>query len=109
MKSALLSQNCDTIAAKRRHSVDVQRGKLTGILADICAKDLDLNFIKIHLLSHFGDHIRCVLNIHLYSTKAGETNDKTRMKEGYQDSNKTTRVIKYYKHMFNVTASILMK
>ncbi|KAG0633391.1 hypothetical protein HOY80DRAFT_896568 [Tuber brumale] len=37
---------------------------------------------KIHLLSHFADHIRCFGNIQMYSTESGETSHKIMIKEG---------------------------
>ena len=77
-----------TTAAKRRHIVDEQRRDLDGIVADIYDEDVDFNFVKIHLLSHFGDHVRRFGNIQIYSTESGETNHKTMIKEGYRRSNK---------------------
>ncbi|KAG0632929.1 hypothetical protein HOY80DRAFT_854248, partial [Tuber brumale] len=43
---------------------------------------------KIHLLSHFADHIRRFGNIQMYSTASGETSHKIMIKEGYRRSNK---------------------
>ncbi|KAG0640203.1 hypothetical protein HOY80DRAFT_885059 [Tuber brumale] len=43
---------------------------------------------KIHLLSHFADHIRRFGNIQMYSTESGETSHKIMIKEGYRRSNK---------------------
>lgn len=68
--------------------MEVQRRESNEIFTDIGTEDVDLNFVMIHLLSHFGDHIRRFGNIHIYSTKAWETSDKTMIKEGYQQSNK---------------------
>ncbi|KAG0131553.1 hypothetical protein HOY82DRAFT_485019, partial [Tuber indicum] len=48
----------------------------------------DINFVKIHLLSHFGDHVRRFGNIQMYPTESGESNHKTRIHEGYRRSNK---------------------
>ena len=75
-------------AAKRRRIADEQRRDLDGIVADIYDEDVDFNFVKIHLLSHFGDHVRRFGNIQMYSTESGETNHKTMIKEGYRWSNK---------------------
>jgi hypothetical protein len=74
--------------AKRRRIADEQRRDLDGIVADIYDEDVDFNFVKMHLLSHFGDHIRRFGNIQMYSTESGETSHKTMIKEGYQRSNK---------------------
>ena len=75
-------------AAKRRCIADEQRRDLDSMIADIHDEDVDFNFVKIHLLSHFGDHIRRFGNIQIYCTEAGETSHKTMIKEGYRRSNK---------------------
>jgi len=46
------------------------------------------NFIKMHLLSHFCDHIRQFGNIPMYSMEIGELAHNTRTKEGWCKSNK---------------------
>ena len=66
--------------------MDEQGCDLDGIVADIDDEDV-VNFVMIHLLSHCGDHIRRFRNIQIYSTKSGETNHKTMIKEGYRQSN----------------------
>jgi len=58
------------------------------MVADIYNQDVDFNFIKIYLLSHLREHIRCFGNIQMYSSKTGETNHKPIIKEGYRLSNK---------------------
>ena len=50
-------------AAKRRRIADEQRRDLDGIVADIYDEDVDFNFVKIHLLSHFRDHVQRFGNI----------------------------------------------
>jgi len=42
----------------------------------------------MHLLSHFGDHIRQFGNIRMYSTEIGELPHKTQIKDGWRQSNK---------------------
>jgi len=69
-------------AAKRRHIADEQCRDLDGIVAHIYEEDVDFNFVKIHLLSHFGDHVRRFGNIQMYSTESGETSHKSMIKEG---------------------------
>ena len=44
-------------AAKRPRIADEQHRNLDGLVADIYDEDIDFNFVKIHRLSHFGDHI----------------------------------------------------
>ena len=75
-------------AAKRHCIADEQRRDLDGMVADIYDEGVEFNSVKIHLLSHFGDHIRRFGNIQMYSTESGETNHKTIIKEGYRQSNK---------------------
>jgi len=57
-------------------------------LSQIYDEDVDFNFVKIQLLSYFGDHVRRFGNIQIYSTKLQETGHKTMIKEGYRRSNK---------------------
>jgi len=45
------------------------------------------SFIKIHLLSHFCDHIRQFGNIPMYSREIGDLAHKTQIKEGWRQSN----------------------
>ena len=52
-------------AAKRRSIADEQCRDLDEMVADIYNEDVDFNFVKIHLLSHFGDHIRRFGNIQI--------------------------------------------
>ena len=87
----ILNQHCipGATAAKRRSIADEQRRDLDGMIADIYDDNVYFNFVKIHLLSHFGDHIRRFGNIQMYSTDSGKTNHKTMVKEGYQLSNKS--------------------
>ena len=78
----------EATTAKRRGIPDEEGRNLDGLVADIYDEDVDFNFIKIHLLNHFGDHIQHFGNIQMYSTKSGETNHQTIIKEGYRRSNK---------------------
>ena len=62
--------------------VDEHRHDLVGMVPDIYDEDVDFNFIKINLLSHFGDLIQRFGNIQIYSTQLGETSGKTIIKAG---------------------------
>jgi len=46
------------------------------------------NLVKMHLLSHFSDHIRQFGNIQMYSTEFGELAHKEQIKERWRRSNK---------------------
>jgi len=55
---------------------------------DMIHGESHFNFIKMHLLSHFCDHIRQFGNIPMYSTGIGELAHKSQIKEGWRQSNK---------------------
>jgi len=55
---------------------------------DLIHHESHFNFIKIHLLSHFSDHIRQFGNIPLYSTEFGELAHKEQIKDRWRRSNK---------------------
>jgi len=74
--------------AKRPPIADEQRRDLDEIVVDIYDEDVDFNFVKIHLLSHFRDHVLCFGNFQMYSTESGERSHKTIIKEGYRCSNR---------------------
>jgi len=48
---------------KRRCITDEQCSNLAGMVADVYEEDVDFNFVKIHLLSHFEDHMQRFENI----------------------------------------------
>jgi len=88
--SEVLNQHCLSrlTAAKRGRIADEQGWDFDEIVADIDDEHGDFNFIKIHLLSHFGNHVRRFSNIQMYSTESGETSYKTIIKECYRRSNR---------------------
>jgi len=49
---------------------------------DMIYSELNFNFIKIHLLSHFSDDIRQLGNIPMYLTETAELAHKTQIKDG---------------------------
>jgi len=88
--SEVLNLHClsGATAAKRGRIGDEQHRDLDEIVADIYDEDVDSNFVKIHLLSHFEDHVWRFGNIQMYFTECGETSHKTMIKEGYRCSNR---------------------
>ncbi|KAG0644868.1 hypothetical protein HOY80DRAFT_1068221, partial [Tuber brumale] len=80
------SHTQETIQYLERRIADEQHQELEGVVADIYDEDGDFNFVKIHLPSHFVDHIRHFGNIQMYSTESGETSHKIMIKEGYRRS-----------------------
>ena len=55
---------------------------------DLIYSESHFNFIKMHLLIHFGDPIRRFGNIPMYSTEYGELAHKEQMKDPWRASNK---------------------
>ena len=55
---------------------------------DLIHSESHFNFIKMHLLIHFGDHIRQFRNIPMYSTEYGELAHKEQIKDLWRCSNK---------------------
>jgi len=70
--------------SQRRRMRDDDRDEEDELRMDIIHGESHFNFIKIHLLSHFCDHIRQFGNIPMYSTEIGELAHKTQIKEGWR-------------------------
>ena len=73
----------ETNAAKAKH--------LEENYKELAAKKNELvisfNFIKIHLPTHYEDHIRCFGSISAFSTEAGESAHCQQVKDNYCTSN----------------------
>jgi len=74
--------------SQRRRMRDDHRNEADDLRMDLIHGESHFNFIKMHLLSHFSDHIGQFGNIPMYSTVMGELPDKTQIKEGWRQSNK---------------------
>jgi len=74
--------------SKRRRMRDAEREEETEQRMDLILCESYFNFIKMHLLSHFYDHIRQFGNIPMYSTEFGKLAHKTQIKAGWRQSNK---------------------
>ena len=74
--------------SQRRRMRDHDRDEEDELRMDMIHGESHFNFIKIHLLSHFCDHIRQFGNIPMYSMEIGELAHKTQIKEGRRQSNK---------------------
>jgi len=55
---------------------------------DMIYTESHFNFLKMHLLSHFSDHICQFGNIPIYSTEFAELAYKKQIKDGWRRSNK---------------------
>jgi len=73
---------------KRRRMHDAGSEEETERPTNLIFCESHFNFIKMHLLSHFCDHIRQFGNIPMYLTEFGELAHKTQIKAGWRQSNK---------------------
>ena len=74
--------------SKRRRVCDEDREKENDRRMDLIHSESHFNFIKMHLLIHFRDHIRQFGNIPMYSTEYGELAHKEQIKDPWRPSNK---------------------
>ena len=74
--------------SQRRRMSDDDRDQEDELRMDMIHGESHFNFIKMHLLSHFCDHIRQFGNIPMYSTEIGELAHKMQIKDGWRQSNK---------------------
>ena len=74
--------------SKRRRGLEDDRDEENQLRMDMIHTECHFNFVKMHLLSHFSDHIRQCGNIPMYSTKFGELAQKEQIKDGWRRSNK---------------------
>jgi len=72
----------------RRRMRDDNRHEENDLCLDLVPGESHFNFIKMHLLSHFCDHIRQFGNIPMYSTEIGQLAYKMQIKDGWRHSNK---------------------
>jgi len=56
---------------------------------ELVHSESNFNFVKMHLISDFCDHIYMFGNIPMYSTNYGEISHKEQIKDGWRRSNKT--------------------
>jgi len=74
--------------SKRRRRLEDDRDEENKLRMDMIHTESHFNFVKMHLLSHFSDHIRQFGNIPMYSTEFGELTHKEQIKDGWRYSNK---------------------
>jgi len=55
---------------------------------ELIHSESNFNFVRMHLIIHFRDHIYMFSNIPMYSTKYGELAHKEQIKDGWRRSNK---------------------
>jgi len=71
------------VPSKRRQICDDDREEESERRMDLIHSESHFNFIKLHLLSHFSDHIHQFGNI-MYSTEFGELAHKEQIKDGWR-------------------------
>jgi len=80
--------NMRVAPSKRRRRLEDDRDEENELRMDMIHTESHFNFVKMHLPSHFSDHIRQFGNIPMYSTDFGELAHKEQIKDGWRRSNK---------------------
>ena len=75
-------------APNRRRRLDEARIERANQWAELIQRENHFNFIKMHYLNHFVQHVRRFGSVPMYSTDIGELAHKEQIKEGYRRSNK---------------------
>ena len=89
---------------------DDNRQEDNDLCLDLVRGESHFNFIKLHLLSHFCDHIRQFGNIPMYSTKIGELAHEMQIQDGWRQSNKNDagcQIIHSYGHQHAIKMGLL--
>jgi len=73
--------------SKLRRRLEDDRDEHNELRMDMIHTESYFNFVKMHLLSHFSDHIRQCGNIPIYSTEFGELAHKGQIKDGWRGVN----------------------
>ena len=74
--------------SKRRRAHAQDRDEENDRRMELVHAESHFNFVKMHLLDHFRDHIYQFGNIPMYSTEFGELAHKDQIKDGWRRSNK---------------------
>jgi len=80
--------NMRVAQSKRRGPLEQGRDEENDLHLDMFHLESHFNFLKMHLLGHFSDHIRQFGNIPMYSTDIVELAHKEPIKDGWGCSNK---------------------
>ena len=116
-EEARTRQRLGESAAKRRKVTVKHREEIAVTRVDQAVEKAHFNFIKMHLLRHFGSTVQRFGSIPLFSTDISELAHKTQIKESYQCSNKNnaatqildnySRVHTFGMHVLNLKATAL--
>ena len=74
--------------SKRRWAHAQDRDEENDRRMELVHAESHFNFVKMHLLDHFRDHIYQFGNIPIYSTEFGELAHKNQIKDRWRRSNK---------------------
>jgi len=68
--------------SKRGRRLEDDQDEENDLCMDMIHTESHFNFVKMHRLSHFSDHIQQFGNIPTYSTEIGELAHKEQIKDG---------------------------
>ena len=115
-REALAKRKSGESAAKRQRLAVKHREELAAVKEDEAVEKAHFNFIKMHLMEHFGSTVQRFGSIPLFSTDVSELAHKTQIKESYRRSNKNdaatqildnySRVHAFGMHVLNLRAAI---
>jgi len=74
--------------SQRRRIHDDNREEENDQPLELIPSESNFNFVKMHLISHFRDHIYMFSNIPMYSTEYGQLAYKEQIKDGWRRSYK---------------------
>jgi len=94
--------------SKRRRISHYDRAEEHERRMHLIHRESHFNFINIHQLSHFSNHIRQDGNIPTYSTEFGELAHKEQMNDGWRRSNKNDAA-RQIVHSYSRQHAILMR
>ena len=86
-----------TTAAQRKLELTRKKERERNRIA-IIESESHYNYPKMHLLTHFHEHIVQFGNIPMYSTEIGESSHRTQITEGYRHSNRNDYVHQILAH-----------
>jgi len=95
---------------KRRRIRDDHREEEHERRMDSTHRESHFNFIKIHLLPHFSDHIRQFGNIPIYSKEFGELAHNEQIMDRWRRSNKNDagcKIMHSYSHQHAIRMRLL--
>ena len=89
-----------SISKSKRQRLDISRKEERDAQrVEIMENESHFNYPKMHLMTHFHDHILRFGNLPIYSTEIGESSHRTQIKEGYYHSNRNNyvhQILGYY-------------